>query len=72
MREFSYIIAAGGVLVLLVAVVMWARVKKPQKREAMQGRVASRRSRSAAMALVIAFLVCSVAAIAAVARLLQL
>lgn len=65
MRDVSYILALFGLLFLGVAVLAWWRIiRKPD--ETPPTAQNSRRSRSAAMVIVIAFLVCAVAALAAV------
>ena len=65
MGDLSYLLALFGVLFLLVAVLAWWRVlRNPDARPPTKKNV--RRSESAAMVIVIAFLLCAVAAVAGV------
>lgn len=70
MREASYIIALFGALFLVVAIVAWLRIFRTSDQQ-MVSKQGSRRSNPAAMAVVVAFLLCLVAAFVAVVGWIQ-
>ena len=65
MRDFSYLVALFGILFLAVAGVAWWRiVRKPDAKPPTEKD--TRRANSAAMVIVIAFLLSAVAAVVAI------